>query len=67
MNCEFSSVDFSFTFLCECEFIKINLTKVKFKGTSIVDPKIENIILKELARRAKAERLNVFIEEDFKK
>lgn len=48
MNSQFSSVDFSFTFLCECEFISINLTKIKFKGTSIVDPKTENITLNDL-------------------
>jgi hypothetical protein len=48
MNSQFSSVDFSFTFLCECEFIEINLTKIKFKGTSIVDPKTENITFNDL-------------------
>ena len=48
MNCQFSSVDFSFTFLWECEFIEINLTKIKFKGTSILDPKTEKITLNDL-------------------
>jgi len=48
MNFQFSSVDFSFTFLCECEFIEINLTKIKFKETSIVDPKTENITFNDL-------------------
>ena len=48
MKCQFSSVDFSFTFLSKCEFRRINLTKIKFKGTSIVDPKIENITSNDL-------------------
>jgi uncharacterized protein YjbI with pentapeptide repeats len=48
MNCEFSSVDFSLTLLSECEFVKINLNKVKFKKTSIIDPKAENITLNDL-------------------
>jgi uncharacterized protein YjbI with pentapeptide repeats len=48
INCQFSSIDFSFTLLCKCEFIKINLTKVKFKGTSIIDPKTKNITLNDL-------------------
>lgn len=48
MNCQFSSIDFSFAILSECRFVKINLNKIKFKGTSILDPKIENITLNEL-------------------
>lgn len=48
MNCQFSSVDFSFTFLCECEFIEINLNKIKLEGTSLVDPKTKNITLNDL-------------------
>ena len=48
INCRFSSVDFSFTLLCECEFIEINLTKIKFKGTSFIDPKTENITSNDL-------------------
>lgn len=35
-------------FLSECEFININLTKIKFQGTSFVNPKTENIIVKDL-------------------
>ena len=48
INSQFSSVDFSFTFLCECEFIEINLIKTEFKGTSVVDPKIEKITFNDL-------------------
>ena len=48
MNCQFSSVDFSFMFFCECEFIEIHLAKIKLKGTSMVDPKTENITLNDL-------------------
>ena len=48
MNCQFSSVDLSFAFLSECEFIEINLTKIKLEGTSLVDPKTENITLNDL-------------------
>jgi len=48
INSQFSSVDFSFTFLCECEFIEINLIKTKFKGTSVVDPKTEKITFNDL-------------------
>ena len=43
MNCQFSTVNFSFAFLYECEFLEINLTKVQLKGTSFVDPKIRKI------------------------
>jgi len=46
INSQFSSVDFSFTFLCE--FIEINLIKTKFKGTSVVDPKTEKITFTDL-------------------
>ena len=48
INSKFSSVDFSFTLLCECEFIKINFIKTKFKGTSLVDPKTEKITFNDL-------------------
>jgi hypothetical protein len=48
MNCQFSSVDFSFTFLCECEFIEMNLTKIKFKGIFMINPKTEKITFSEL-------------------
>ena len=48
INSQFSSVDFSFTFLCEYEFIEINLIKTKFKGTSVVDPKTEKITFNDL-------------------
>ena len=48
MNSQFSSVHFSFTFLWKCEFIEINLTKIKFKGTSIIDSKTENITFNDL-------------------
>jgi len=48
INSQFSSVDFSFAFLSECEFIEISLTKIKFKGTSVVDPKTENITFNDL-------------------
>ena len=48
INSQFSSVDFSFTFLCECEFIEINLIKTKLKGTSVVDPKTEKITFNDL-------------------
>jgi hypothetical protein len=51
INSQFSSVDFSFTFLSECGFIgfiEINLTKFKFKGTSFIDPKAENITFNDL-------------------
>ena len=47
-NCQFSIVDFSFTFLYECEFIEVSFTKIKFEGTSLVDPKTENITLNDL-------------------
>ena len=39
MNCQFSTVDFSSTFFFKCEFIEINLTKVKFEGTFLVELK----------------------------
>lgn len=48
INSQFSNVDFSFTFLSECKFIKINLTKIKLKGTSLVDPKTKNITFNDL-------------------
>ena len=48
MNSQFSSVDFSFTFLFDCEFMEINLTKIKFKGTSILNPKTENVTFNDL-------------------
>ena len=48
MNSQFLSVDFSFTFLCNCEFVEINLTKIKFKGTSVVDPKTKKITFNDL-------------------
>ena len=47
-NSQFSSVDFSFTFLSECEFIEINLNKIKLQGTCLVDPKTEKITFDEL-------------------
>jgi uncharacterized protein YjbI with pentapeptide repeats len=48
INSQFSSVDFSFAFLCECKFIEINLMKTKFTATSIVDPKIEKLTFNDL-------------------
>jgi uncharacterized protein YjbI with pentapeptide repeats len=48
MNCQFSSVDFSSTFLFECEFIKRTLTKIKFEATFIVDLKTESIAFNDL-------------------
>lgn len=47
-NSQFSSVDFSFTLLYECEFIEINLIKTKFKGTFVVDSKTEKITFNDL-------------------
>ena len=47
-NCKFLSVDFSFAFLCECEFIEINLIQTKFKGTSFINPRTKNITFNEL-------------------
>jgi uncharacterized protein YjbI with pentapeptide repeats len=48
MNCQFSTVDFSFAFLFECELIEINLTKVKFDGTYIVELKTKSIGFNDL-------------------
>ena len=47
-NSQFSNVDLSFTFLFECEFREINLIKIKFRGTSIINPKAEKITSKNL-------------------
>ena len=35
MDCNFSSIDFSFSFLSECEFVKVNLSQIKLKGILI--------------------------------
>lgn len=48
LNCQFSSIDFSLAFLYNCEFIEINLSKIKFEQTTIVDPKIKNFIFNQL-------------------
>jgi len=48
VNCQFSNVDFSFALLVQCEFIEINLTKVKFEKTSLVELKTKSISLNDL-------------------
>ncbi len=48
MNCQFSNVDFSSTFFCECEFITIHLSKVKLEGTFIVKLNTTNITFNNL-------------------
>ena len=35
-------------FLCECEFIEIQLIKTKFERTSFVNPKTEKITFNDL-------------------
>lgn len=48
MNCQFSTVDFSFAFLCECEFIEINFTQIKFQRTVLVGLKTQSIVFNDL-------------------
>ena len=47
-HCQFSNVDFSFTFFSQSKFININLTQVKLEETSLVELKTKNIIFNNL-------------------
>ena len=48
INSEFSDVNLTWTFFHECQFTKINLTKIKVKGLSVVDTITENISFNDL-------------------
>ena len=47
-NSQFLIVDFSFSFLSECEFKESSLSKIKLQQTSIIDPKIKKTSFSEL-------------------